>query len=444
MKRWRLVANLVAFGLAAAALVAYGVLDLLGDPFASATEVSAVFPDASGLYKNFTVWLDGVEVGSVSGVHLVRQGAEVTMRIKPGVAVPADVVASIDIANDLGEQVVELTPRGSGRGTLHSGDVVPVVPGTIPVEVGKVVASATRLLAAIPAGDLNRLLAETATALQGRAADLKTIVSASTSFSQQFLQYQAQVNALLANAPPVMDTLSSVGPQLRQALANTEAVVGVLAARRADVSGVLAHGQAATGLLGTLVRNQSADLGCLIHDVSQLNANLDQPGNLSNLSGALSLNNYFFGTVTSVAQPGTSKPLVSGAQANPSQTMLRVRILLPPATPAGDAYAVQQAIPPVRPGAACTTEFGKGVGASSQAGFTPAAGGQLEAPTQADSVVRGGGDGSSPSAPAPSAAASLDAPGPPAGLLVAGLVVVPALALAWGARPSRRRTRRRA
>lgn len=448
----RLVINLVVFGLIAAALVVYGVVDLLGDPFSSTTQISAVFPSASGLYTNFSVELNGVTVGSVSAVRLVRKGAEVDMSINHGVRVPSDVVASIGIANDLGEQVVELTPRHGGDvAPLRSGALVPVARNDVPVQVGVVVAEATKLLRAIPPGKLNDLLSELAQALQGESGNIRTIISASTAFSQRFLRYEHQFDALLANAPPVMDAVSAAGPQLTKALANTEAIVKVLAAEKTGVVGDLTNGSAANSELGKLSQSQDPDFGCLIHDFSQLNANLDAPANLSNLSSALRLNEYFFGAVTAVAVTGTAKPLTSGGSANPDQTILRTRLLLPPGEPMGDQYATPVGLPPVRPGAACRTELGSGAGAATQPGFTPAAGGQLQPPSPADAQVRGQGDETTSATsgtsghPTASAAAYRGAQGPSAvPLLVLGGIVVPALALAWGVRPARRRRRRRA
>lgn len=447
MRTWRLVLNLVVFTLVAVGLVVYGVVDLLGNPFASSTRVAAVFPNASGIYTNFPVELNGVSVGNVSAVHLVRKGAEVTMTINPGVAVPSDVVADIGIANDLGEQVVELTPRGGGHvAPLRSGAIVPVAKNDVPVQVGKVVALATRLLRAIPGGRLNQLLSELATGLQGQAGNLRTIVSAGTEFSRQFLRYQHQFEALLANSPPVMNAVTASGSQLTRALVNTEAMVEVFARDKAAVQGDLSSGQAATGVLGRFTTSQAPDFACLVHDFSQLSANLDEPQNLSNLSQALTLNRYFFGAVTAVAVTGTAKPLASGQAANPHQTVLRTRLLVPPSTEQGDTYPSPVPIPAVKPGAGCSTELGQGVGPATQAGFSPAAGGRLDEPTLSDSQVRGRGD---PAGRTDGAAngqpTSFDGhAGPPVpALLVIGGLLLPALALAWGVRPSRRRSRRR-
>ena len=365
----RLIINLIVFFALSSALTVYGYGKLIGNPLQPPTQVSAVFPNASGLYNNFSVQLNGVDVGSVTGVRLTAVGAQVEMAINHGVTVPGDVRASIDAANDLGEQVVELTPQHGGTAKpLTSRAVIPVAPGGIPADVGKVVGSATTLLRAIPAGRLNALLGDLATALKGRSGDLRQIISASTVFSQEFLAFQQQFRQLLANAPPVLDAVTAVGPQLQDALDNTQTLVQVLATQRFAIDQLLKQGTGASNLLDNLVSSQAANLGCLITDLSHVSSNLAQPANLTPLSNALLDNQYFFGAVDNVVQPGTAKALRSGEQDNPSQLFLRTRLLLPPQSPSADTYPTPQGLPATLPGQACANQLGSGVSAATQAG----------------------------------------------------------------------------
>ena len=87
------------------------------------------------------------------------------------------------------------------------------------------------------------------------------------------------------------------------------------------------------------------------------------------------------------------------------------------------------------------TAFGNGVGPATQPGFTPAAGGHVVAPSAQEADV----EVASATPVGQVASVSYKEPVDREGLLLAlGGLVVPALFLAWGARPSRRRTRRRA
>ncbi len=367
------------------------------------------------------------------------------MTINPGTGVPNDVQASVQIANDLGEQVVNLVPQHGGTvPNLQSGADVPAQPNEVPADVGAVVASATKLLRAIPANDLNKLIGELATALQGQAGNLRTLIDAGTTFSKEFVAYQQQFTELLANAPPSLDAVTAVAPELRQDLANTAALVQVLAQQgKTGLHGLLANGSSAFAEVNNLITSQSANLGCVLHDTANILTNLAQPANLTNLSQGLAYNNYFFGAVENIAVEGAAKNPTKNGPPTQNQVFLRTRLLLPPIlSEQGTTYAAANQIPSVLPGAGCSTVFGNGAGPATQPGFSPAAGGQLIKPSAQEANVE---LSSSTAQQVPVSAASYRVPRSSAGLLLAlGGLVVPVLLLAWGARPSRRHSRRRA
>jgi phospholipid/cholesterol/gamma-HCH transport system substrate-binding protein len=436
----RIAVNLVAFVVVSAALIAYGFLDLLGNPFRSVTTVSTVLPSASGLSPNFLVTLDGVDVGTVKSVALVPHGARVTMTIDPGTHVPGDVAARVVVANALGEQEVELVPApGDPARALRSGAVIPAAADSTPADVGAVVAEATRLLDAIPAGDLNTVLHELAVALDGNAGNLRAIASSSTLFSQEFLASEQQFEALLANAPPVLDTFAADGPQLRQGLADTAVLMQVLASHSTDLVRLLDQGGNAAQALGAFVADNRPDLACLFHDGADVNANLAQRANLSNLDTALRTNQLFFGAVAAISPTGPAKALTAGDQARNDQEWLRTRLLIPPGQPPADAYATPVSLPPVLPGAGCATEFGPGAPAVTQAGFRPTGpNGQVRPPGAADAQVRGGGPVTPEVTPAVARLSRDPQPGFPGLIALAGTGV-----LAWITTLGHRRRGRR-
>ena len=388
----RVAVNLAVFLSVAALLVLFGFLNLLGNPLAARTQLKALFPDASGLSANFDVTYDGVAVGSITGVHLEASGALVTMALDPGRSVPSDVVADVDLANALGEQQIDLVPAHGGTGpALRSGATVPVNPNGIPASVGELVSVATNLLNAIPPGDLNRLLHQLALALANHGEDLRTITDQSSVFAQEFLQYQSQFQALLANSPPVLDAVTAEGPELRQALANTAALAQVLADRRFDLANSIGQGAQVAADLNSLLAQQLPNLACLTHDFADLTVNLAQPTNLSNLNTALLTNQYFFGAVDGVSPEGRAVSLYSGDPTRNTQYWLRTRLLVPPAQPQASSYTAPKGLPPTKPAAGCSTEFGNGVGPATQAHPSPPGpGGRLIPPTAADAIVRGG------------------------------------------------------
>ena len=439
----RLMANLIVFFVVSFALVVYGVVNLLGNPLQSPTTLTTQFADASGLYPGFEVELNGVPVGTVTSTALTKTATKVTMRINPGTTVPGDVQSSVQIANDLGEQVVNLVPTRSGPApALTSGARVPAAPNQLPANVGAVVASATRLLQAIPGDNLNKLIGELATSLSGQAGNLRTLISAGTTFSKEFVAYQQQFTELLANAPPSLDAITAVAPELRQDVANTAALVQVLAQQKTGLHTLLTSGSSAFNAVDSLLTSQSANLGCLLHDTAGILTNIAEPANLTNLSQGLAYNQYFFGAVDSIAVPGVAKPTTTNSAGSSNQTFLRTRLLLPPVfDEQGQSYSSASTIPNTLPGAGCVTAFGYGVGPATQPGFTPAAGGHVVAPSAQEADV----EVASTTPAGQVSSAAYHVPANRLGvLLVLGGLVVPALFLAWGARPSRRRTRRRA
>jgi phospholipid/cholesterol/gamma-HCH transport system substrate-binding protein len=439
----RLIVNLIAFFVVSFALVVYGIVSLLGNPLQSPTTLTTEFPNASGLYSGFEVELNGVPVGTVSSTALTKNATKVTMSVYPGIKVPNDVQASVQIANDLGEQVVNLVPAHAGlTPDLQSGANVPAAPNQTPADIGAVVASATRLLQAIPANDLNTLIGELATALQGQAGNLRTLIDAGTTFSKEFVAYQQQFTELLANAPPALDAITAVAPQLKQDLVNTTALVQVLAEQgQSGLHNLLSGGASAFSTIDNLITTQAANIGCVLHDTADILTNLAQPTNLTNLSQGLAYNQYFFGAVENIAVAGEAKSPTKNSPPDQNQVFLRTRLLIPPVlSEQGESYSQANQIPNILPGAGCVTVYGNGVGPASQPGFTPADGGHVVAPTAQEADVELGNTTN-----APVSSTSYRVPGSSQGLLLAlGGLVVPALFLAWGARPSRRRRRRRA
>jgi hypothetical protein len=271
--------------------------------------------------------------------------------------------------------------------------------------------------------------------LKGRASDLRTIVSAGTTFSQEFVAYQEQFTELLANAPQALDTVSAVAPQLRQDLINTSALLQVLVEQKTGLDSLFKAGATATTQVNQLVTSQSANLGCILHDGADILTNL------TNLSQGLAYNESFFGAINHVAAAGLAKATTSGGADVPNQLFLRTLLELPPIlSPMPTTYATPNPIPDILPGAGCVTVYGNGVGPATQAGFVPAAGGHVVAPTAQDADVELGGA----STPAATSAAYRAPAQSQWALAFAGGLLAPILLLAWGARPSRRRARRRA
>ncbi|MET0490643.1 MAG: MCE family protein [Acidimicrobiales bacterium] len=371
----RVIINLVAFFIIAGVLVAYGALTLLGNPFRDPRQVRVAFDDASGLLPGFSASLDGVVVGTVESVDLVDDQIEVTVDLDPGVTIPSDVEASVIRASAVGEQRVEFTPTDDGTAEpVPDGGEVPAAEDATPPEISEVLDTANGLITALPTDDLNTVIHEAVVALRGREDELAGFAADIDTFNHEFLDHEDAFRDLLRTSPRLLDALTEVAPEFRQALANTAVFSGTLAERSQDLTELMVNGAEFADVAGPLLETQMPNLGCLFSDAADLNDFLADPAVLRNLQLGLDLNQAFFGPIDALAVEGHAIgfPQFGSVDRN-DQTWLRVQTLLPPGTPMASRYTPVRPTPNTQPGAGCENAFGSGVGPATQAdgGFAP-------------------------------------------------------------------------
>ena len=372
----RVIINLVAFFVIAGALVAYGAFTLLGNPFRDARQVEVAFDDASGLLPGFSASLDGVVVGTVSSVDLVEEDVVVTVDLDPGITIPGDVEASVIRASAVGEQRVEFTPTDGGTAEpVPDGGRVRAAADATPPEISEVLDTVNDLITALPADDLNTLVHEAVVAIRGREDELAGFASDIDTFSREFLEHEDGFRDLLRTSPRLLDALTEVAPEFRQALANTAVFSGTLAERSQDLTDLMVNGAEFAEVAGPLLESQMANLGCLFSDAADLNGFLADPAVLRNLQLGLDLNTAFFGPIDALAVEGHAIgfPQFGSVERN-DQLWLRVQTLVPPGSPMASRYTPLRPTPNTLPGAGCANGFGQGVGPAGQAagGFVPA------------------------------------------------------------------------
>lgn len=162
-----------AFRLVAALLLAAVVATACGGE--PATEVNAIFEDTGDLTSGHAVKISDVTVGTVKEVALTDgYEARVTMAVKPGLDLPADISARLRKTNLLGERYVELLP-GDGPGVFESGATIAET-STVP-ELEEVVASGTDVLVAVAADRLAGAIEAGAEGLDGRGETFGSILT---------------------------------------------------------------------------------------------------------------------------------------------------------------------------------------------------------------------------------------------------------------------------
>lgn len=125
MKRMTLEAAVglfVLFGLLCLAWLSIrlGKLEIVGGDY---VPVHAEFASVSGLKTGASVEIAGVEVGKVDSITLDEYKADVLMKIRAGVKVQEDTIASIRTRGLIGDKYVTLSPGASDRLVRSGGKI---------------------------------------------------------------------------------------------------------------------------------------------------------------------------------------------------------------------------------------------------------------------------------------------------------------------------------
>lgn len=100
-----------------------GKMELIGG---NNYRISARFDSVSGLKPGARIELAGVEIGSVERIGLSNASgdqAEVTMKIKDGIKITDDVIASVRTSGIIGDKFIKLKPGGSDQQLKNGGRI---------------------------------------------------------------------------------------------------------------------------------------------------------------------------------------------------------------------------------------------------------------------------------------------------------------------------------
>ena len=121
--------------------------------------VTVELPGTGGLYRFANVTYRGVQIGKVSRVEPTGAGATATLSLNDSPKVPADVQANVRSVSAVGEQYVDLIPRGAGPPFLADGSVIRRDNTTVPLKVGPVLDQLSAFVGSVP-DELSGLLDE--------------------------------------------------------------------------------------------------------------------------------------------------------------------------------------------------------------------------------------------------------------------------------------------
>jgi phospholipid/cholesterol/gamma-HCH transport system substrate-binding protein len=118
--------NLVAFGVVTVVLLGYFAFTIAQDIFLDDRyPVTLVLEDSGGLVEDHFVTVLGRDVGRVESMHLVDEGVEFELRIRPEHRVPRHAVVHVLRRSAIGEHTINLIPVDEGWEPGGDGRLIP-------------------------------------------------------------------------------------------------------------------------------------------------------------------------------------------------------------------------------------------------------------------------------------------------------------------------------
>jgi phospholipid/cholesterol/gamma-HCH transport system substrate-binding protein len=183
-------------------------------------ELTAVFSDGAGIYKNSNVTFRGAQIGRVTDVRLTPGGVAVDMSIDGNEKIATNSKAEIHSVSAVGEQFVDFVPPQNSGPYLKTGDVVPLAQTSIPQQIAPVLDKVDTLLASVPQQGLQTFLDEGYKAFQGVGPDLGTLVDSSIQLVDEADRNYPQTEQLIRDVGPLLDTQNNTSASVRSYFAD--------------------------------------------------------------------------------------------------------------------------------------------------------------------------------------------------------------------------------
>ncbi|GAA3462927.1 MlaD family protein [Saccharothrix longispora] len=242
----------------------YAGLVVVDDGYAVRVELART----GGLFTGGEVTYRGVPVGRVGPIRLVDRRVEVELRITAGAPpIPADLEAVVANRSAVGEQYVDLRPRGADGPYLVDGSVIPESRTTLPLPVEKVLTDLDELARSVPVDSLRTVVDELDQALRGTGPDLQVLLDATTRFIETAGEHLPQTTRLLNDSATVLQTQLDHSAAIDSFADSALLVAERLRASDGDLRRVIAAAPGAATEVSALLRDSGPNLGVLLSNL---------------------------------------------------------------------------------------------------------------------------------------------------------------------------------
>ncbi len=238
----------------------------------SGYDVAADFKDSGGIFVNAEVTYRGVAVGRVSDMQLTDDGVRVTLTIKPDTdPIPKDTDAFVATRSAVGEQYVDLRPKGKNGPFLGDGDVIPQSRTSIPVPVEQLMLNLDNLVNSIDQDHLRVVVDELGKAFNGAGDDLGRLVDSGDLLLARAEQSLPQTLKLITDGQTVLQTQVDSRSAIKQWAADLRTFTDTLVDIDPDLRSLVVNAPDAGAAIQQLVQNAGPGLGSLVRNLDILN-----------------------------------------------------------------------------------------------------------------------------------------------------------------------------
>jgi phospholipid/cholesterol/gamma-HCH transport system substrate-binding protein len=272
--------TVVKFGLfTAVMLVMSGFLFVIFGQFraGSTRDYTAVFANASQLKGGDSVRVAGIRVGTVEDVSLQSDN---TVRVKfnadQDVTLTSGSRAAVRYLNLTGDRYLELVDSPGPTRVLPSGSQIPADHTAPALDLDLLLGGLKPVIRGLNPRDVNALASALLQVFQGKGQTLQSLLTRTSSFSNDVADKNRAVEQLIDNLNTVVDTLAKDGDQFSGAIDRLQRLVSGLSEDRDPIGDAIQALDNGTASVADLLGNARPPLSGTIDQLNRLAPLLDQ------------------------------------------------------------------------------------------------------------------------------------------------------------------------
>jgi phospholipid/cholesterol/gamma-HCH transport system substrate-binding protein len=256
--------QVIAFVLASLLGVAYVGVRYVGLGFGTTYTVHIDLDRTGGLFTHAPVTYRGVPVGQVGPIQLHGELVRADLVLDRSIQVPADLTAVVSQRSAVGEQYLDLRPRGDTGPYLRDGDTIARDHTATPLPVETFLSGLDALVGSIGVDNLEVLINELGQAFEGNEGALRTLLDANSALLTEAEAHLPETLALIRDGRTVLQTQAESAGAIRRWAASLAQLAATVRAADPDLRRLLAEGPGAAAELIRLLHGLEPAVGTLL------------------------------------------------------------------------------------------------------------------------------------------------------------------------------------